>query len=257
MKVKAAFYKQNRLLWFAGAAAFAVALIAMMPASIAAAMIRAQAPLVEIGAANGTIWNGVFEGVRYDVINLGDVRYRLSPVMLIAGKFSGEASASGGALNAKGDFALSGSGLSFENAIADFNLGAIRRYSFFGVPYQGVASFSAKSLRLSKTKCEAEGAIVATDMFDSVARRWNFSALPLEGTITCRDGNLVVAMSGNNADGAMLAEAVIDSALAYRLDFRVTTKRREIDTALRQIGFEEDGGKLSLQAAGRLKGLNS
>lgn len=255
--LKKAFARENRPLWLAGSGAFLAAALAGAPASLAASILEANAPLLEIGAASGTLWRGEFSGVYYNSVNLGRIGYRLSPVRLLAGRLAVDATSTDGALTGKGKLSLTPSGFELKDASAQFNLSAIRKYTFFGARYQGVATLAAKSLALSRRACKAEEARLSTTMLDGLARQWSGATFPLQGGFECKDGDLVLTLAGNSNDGAMRLEAAIAPDLSYRMTFAAEPARAEIGVALRQFGFEGDNSQLSLHAVGKLKGLSS
>lgn len=255
--LKKAFARENRRLWLAGSGAFFLAALAGAPASLGASIFEANAPLLEIAAASGTLWRGEFSGVFYNSVNLGRIGYRLSPVRLLAGRLAVDATSADGALTGRGKLSLAPSGFELKDVSAQFNLGSIRKYTFFGVRYQGVATLTAKSLALSKGACKAEEARLSTTMLDGLARQWSGSAFPLQGGFECKDGDLVLTLAGSNSDGAMRLEAAIAPDLSYKMTFAAEPARAEVGVALRQFGFEGDNARLSLRAVGKLKGLSS
>ncbi len=257
IRLKSAFSRENRLLWFAGAGAFFIAAIAAAPAGVAASILEAGSPLVEIDGATGTLWRGEFANVAYNSINVGRVGYVLAPARLLTGRLSADVKSSGGAVNGAGRISLTPSGFELKNVSGQFNLAAIRQYTFFGARYQGVATLSAKRLALSPHACKADEAKLTTTMLDGLVQQWSGGPFPLQGGFACRDGKLVVALSGESGDGAMRMEAVVSPDRSYALTFTAEPRRAEIGAALRQFGFEGDNAQLSLHAVGQLKGLSS
>lgn len=249
--------RENRFLWLAGGGAFCLAAIAGAPADLLASGLEARAPLLEISGAQGTVWRGAFADVAYSSVSLGRVSYKLKPWEIIAGRLSIDATSADGAIVGRGSLALTPSGFDARNISAQFNLASIRRYTFFGVPYQGFATLTARSLELSKQRCKAVDAKASTTMLDGVARSWSGGPLPLKGDVTCKEGKLALTLSGANADGALRVEALIAGDLSYAMTVAAEPKRAEVGVALRQLGFEGDSARLSLHAAGKLKGLTS
>jgi general secretion pathway protein N len=255
--LKKALARENRMLLMAGGGAFFFAAVAGAPSSLAASILEANAPLLEIGASTGTLWRGEFANVTYNSIDLGRIGYRLAPVRLITGRLAADMTSADGALTGKGGVSLTPSGFELKEVSAQFNLGAIRKYTFFGARYQGVATLSAKSLSLSKRGCKAEEARLSTTMLDGLARQWSGGALPLQGAFECKDGNLFLSLSGRSNDGAMRLETAVAPDLSYTMVFTAEPKRAEVGAALRQFGFEGDNAQLSLRAVGKLKGLST
>ncbi len=256
-RLKQIFARENRYLLVAGGGAFLLAAIAGAPASLAAAMLETNAPLLDIHGAEGTIWRGEFASVSYNSLALGRIGYKLHPAQLLIGRLAVDTTSADGALTGRGRVALTPTGFEATKISAQFNLAAIRNYTFFGVPYQGGATLIAQSLALSKSGCKAVDAKVSTTMLDGVTRSWSGGAFPLNGGVECKDGVLVLALSGKNGDGVLRLEAAVAPDLSYTLNVTADPKRTELGVALRQLGFEGDNTQLSLRAAGRLKGLSS
>ena len=256
-RLKRLFARENRLLWFAGAGAFCLAALAGAPASLLADALEAGTPLLEIDGAEGSIWRGEFAEVSYNSADLGRIAYRLKPAQLLVGRLAADATSADGALVGRGSLALSPFGFKAAKISAQFDLTAIRRYTFFGAPYQGLATLTAQSLEFSKDGCKAVDAKVTTTMLDSVARGWSGGPMPLNGGVDCKDGKLMLTLAGSNADGAVRVEASFAPDLAYAMTVAVEPKRAEVGVALRQLGFEGDNAQMSLRAAGKLKGVTS
>ena len=251
------FARETRLLWFAGGGAFCLAAVAGAPAGVLASILEAGTPLLEIGGAEGTVWRGEFADVSYNSMALGRVGYKWKPAQILMGRLTVEATGADGALTGRGVFAVTLSGYEATDISAQFNLAAIRKYTFFGVPYQGVATLTARSLALSRNGCNAEDAKVSTTMLDGVARGWSGASLPLTGGFGCKDGELTLTLSGRNSDGVVRVEAAFAADLTYTMTVAAEPGRAEVGAVLRQLGFEGDNARMSLRAAGKLKGLTS
>lgn len=256
-KISALFSQENRPLWIAGAAAFFASALVNAPASLSAAIATANAPLLTIGGAKGTIWRGEWSHVIYNRILIGDIRYSLKPTRLLAGRLVADASSRDGALTAKARISLSPFAVDLKDATAHFNLSAIRQYTFFGARYEGSASFRAKSLTLTRMGCRAEAAQVSTNALDVIAKQWSGGVLPLAGEIECADGKLNLTLAGRNQDGGARMEVSVAPDLAYTMTLTAEPQRAEVGDALRLFGFEGEGARLSYRAVGQLKGLSS
>ncbi len=240
-----------------GAGAFLISAVANAPAEIAANVAVQAAPLLEIGGTSGTLWRGELTNVSYDGIALGRISFRLEPLGLLTGKIAARVTSSGGALAAKGRVAISPSSIDLRDAAGEFNLSAIRRYTFFGASYHGSANLSAGRLQLSKSSCKAEDARISTNALETLTSQWRSDALPLAGDIQCVDGKFKVSLTGENSNGLARLEAFVAPDFSYTLTFTASSRRADINNALRLFGFEGDNANLSYRAAGRLKGLTS
>ncbi|MCB2114541.1 MAG: type II secretion system protein N [Parvularculaceae bacterium] len=256
-RLRAAFAREHRSLWIVGAAAFLAGGLASLPATMLAAAAKARSPFLEIGAAEGTIWRGAFIDAAHDGLSLGRIDYRLSALSLLSGRMSADAAASGGALSANGRISAGVRRIEVSGLDARFNLAAIRRYTIFGLRYQGVAQLTAEKIVLSEKTCEAEGVEIATNALDPLARRWSGEGLPLKGAARCESGELVFALVGENREGGVELTVRIRPDLSYAMTVMAEPRRAEVGAALRAAGFEGDNGALAFRATGRLRGLTS
>lgn len=236
---------------------FVAALVVFAPAGLAASAIKRAAPLTSIVAAEGTIWKGRLLGVSYNDIPLGDIDYRLHALPLAAARAAIDLRSGGGALEGRGKLQVRPGALEFQDVSATFNLGAIRRYTFFGVRYQGAAKVTARRLQLTATGCEAEAASVSTSAFDAFSRQLSGGAFPMSGPVGCRDGVMILSLKGEGADGAAELTASVRPDFTYTLLVAARPKRPDVSRALEFFGFENGKDGLSYEAAGVLKGLSS
>jgi len=236
---------------------FIVTLVASVPAGVAAWFAQKNSPLLTISNASGTLWNAKFEGVSYNRIALGDVTAKIQPIALVAGRLTADVTSSGGALAANGRIELTSSRLSVRRMKAEFNLGAIRRYTFFGARYQGVARLDAKFLSLSRSGCKSDGAIVTTNALDSLAKKWSGAGFPLKGPVLCENGLMNLRLAGDSREGAATINVSVKPDLSFTMIASAEPKRREVSKTLELFGFRPRAGKLSYEAAGVLKGVGS
>lgn len=249
--------ESRRWYFIVAAVGFATAIVAFAPAGLAAVAMRRAAPLAATAGAEGTLWKGRLLGVTYGDIAIGDIDFRLRATSLPLGRAVVDIASTNGALEGAGRLRVTPSALEFGDVSAAFNLGSIRRYSFFGVPYQGALSVKAERLRLTNAGCEAESATISTSAFDALSHRWSGGAFPMEGVIKCQDGALVASLRGEGADGTAELHVRVRPDLSYALTVSAQTRKPDVSRALEFFGFEKGGDGLSYKAVGVLKGLNS
>lgn len=236
---------------------FAAAAATLAPASVGAWALKRSAPLLSITDADGTIWRGRMIGVTYNGVLIGDIRYRLSALPLLLGRIAIDAESANGALLGRGNVSLGLGGAELRDVTAEFNLGAIRQYTFFGVRYQGVARLKADRLKLTKRGCAADAATLSTSAFEALTKRWSGGAFPLDGAIECRDGAIVAALDGASLDGRASVGLTFRPDFTYAVQIAAQPKRPDVSRALQSFGFETNGEGLRYEAAGVLKGLSS
>jgi hypothetical protein len=239
------------------AACFAAAAASQAPAGVGAWALKRAAPLLSVTGADGTIWRGRLTGVSYNGVFIGDIGYRLSPLALFLGRIGVDAQSAGGALSGRARVTLTPGGADFRDVDAEFNLGAIRQYTFFGARYQGLARLKAGRLKLANGGCKVDAATFSTTAFEAISRRWSDRPFPLDGAIACLDGALVASLEGESADGKAVIGLTIRPDFTYGVRIAAQPRRDDVSKALQLFGFENKDGGLSYEAAGVLKGLNS
>lgn len=257
MKTVGAFRAADRALWIVGAATFLASAIATAPADVAAGIAQANAPQLKIAEARGTFWKGVFSQTSYAGAPIGDVAYTVNPLGLLSGRVLSDLKIGSGALLGNAKIEASPSRVVFSDVSAEFNLAAIRRYTFFGAHYQGAARIKARRLSLSPAGCVAEEATFSTDALDALTKQFSGEAFPVAGDLRCEKGNLVVALIGDGVDAAARIDVSVAPDLAYTMTVFAEPRRAGVKETLRLLGFEGDGRELSWRATGRLKGLSS
>lgn len=248
---------ENRRFALIAGASFVAAAVSLAPASVGAAALKRAAPLLSMTGAEGTIWRGKLSGVSYNGILIGDIAYRLSVLPLAIGKVAADAESSNGALVGRARLSLGIGGIDLRDVSTEFNLGAIRQYTFFGVRYQGYARLKADRLKLSGDDCVADAATLSTSAFEALTRRWSGGPFPLGGAITCKDGAIVAALDGESADGKASVGLTIRPDFTYAVTIAAAPRRPDVSRALEFFGFEVKGEALTYEAAGVLKGLSS
>jgi len=247
----------RRRLALAALAGFLIAVVSFAPAGLVAAAITRASPLAAIAGAEGSVWRGRLKGYSHNGVLIGDVSYRLHALPLLIGRLSFDASSENGALVGAARVRLTPASAELRDVSATFNLGAIRRYTFFGVRYQGSASLKAGRLRMARNACAADEAAISTTAFDALARRWSGGAFPMAGAVECRNGALVATLKGDGADGAADMTVTLLPDFRYALTVAARPRRPEVSRALEIFGFEKEGEGLTYEAAGALKGLTS
>lgn len=242
---------------FAAVAGFALAICAFAPAGIAASALKRAVPMMSIAGAEGTVWKGRLIGVAHGDVFLGDIDFRVLASNLLIARATVDMTSAAGALEGAARVEFTPDAIELERVFVNFNLGAIRQYSFFGAPYQGALKVTAERLRLTGAGCEAENAVISTSAFDALAQRWSGGAFPMDGAIKCVDGALMASLKGEGADGAADLSVTIRSDLTYSLVVAARPRKPDIGRALEFFGFEKRGDDLSYKAVGVLKGLSS
>ncbi len=242
-----------------GAAAFLIAIFATAPASLLTPILNAGGKTVQYQEVTGTIWRGEIHGLATGDVFLGDVAFRLRPLALLTGAASADLTARDGAAIGAGraNIQLISRRVSIKNANFAFNLSAVRRYSLFGIPYQGRIEARDVGLVWSHDGCSKASGEIWTDVLDASSRTLVGESLLLAGPAACDDGRITVTLKGGNREGAAEVKIAIDPAMTYRLMASVDLGRAELENNLRRLGFEDGDGVLVYDAVGALKGAGS
>ncbi len=254
------FRPSGRLLGVLGAAVFVAAALWQAPASLVAPALQQSGANVQYRELAGRIWDGELRGLTVGDQYLGDVSFRLHALPLLTGTISSDVSVAGGAAVGEGEIGANAllRRVWLRDASLEFDLGSVRRYTIFGIPYEGRAR--AKIARLSwslNAGClEAQGD-VWTDVLNASARRFVGDGLVLSGPASCADDRLRLNLSGANREGVTNIAVSVTPRLTYQLTASVMPDRAELKTNLRAIGFEDSGGALIYDAVGELKGAGS
>ena len=242
-----------------GVFAFVIAAIAIVPASLITPLLNANAANIQYQEVRGTIWNGEIRHVSTGDIYLGNLSFKLRPLALLTGGASADITVQDGAAIGAGRISVNliSQRLSLSNVNAAFNLSAVRRYSLFGIPYQGRVEMRQTNLSLSRSGCHSASGEVWTDVLDSSSQTLVGESLLLAGPAACDDGRIMLTLRGGNREGDAEIMIAIDPAMTYRVLASVELGRADFENNLRRLGFEDGDGVLIYDAIGALKGTGS
>lgn len=248
----------RRVLLASAIAAFFIGAVALAPASLLAPALSRNSDL-QFVSLEGTVWRGALNGAQLGEIYLGDVDFRLSPLSLLAAAPSARISVVGGAATGAGrlQYRVFGGAVSLENIKGEFNLGAVNRYTLFGIPYQGRLRVDLERLRFSEDGCSEAAGDVWTDALDASSRQYLGDGLVLSGPARCEGGNLTIALQGANQEGVTDIELSITPDMTYKLIARVEPARPALGQDLQRLGFEANDDSLVYNARGALRGAGT
>jgi hypothetical protein len=248
------------LLVILGAAVFAVAALANAPASFLAPALNQGGGNVQYQELAGRIWNGEVKGLAIGDQYLGDLAFRLRAAPLLTGAAVVKFSLHGGAAAGEGEFGASvlSQTVWLRDASMEFNLASVKRYTIFGIPYQGSARARVQKLSWSRRAgCLDALGDVWTNVLDASATRFVGDGLVLSGPASCENQKLRLNLSGANRAGVTNIAVAITPQMTYQLTASVMPDRADLKDNLRAIGFEDSGGALVYDAVGELKGAGS
>ena len=242
-----------------GVAAFLITAVAIAPASLITPVLNASAANIQYQEVKGTVWDGEIRSVSTGDVYLGNITFKLQPFALLTGAASADITAQDGAAIGAGRVGVNliTRRLTVSDANFAFNLSAVRRYSLFGIPYQGRVEARRANLVLSRTGCQSAAGEVWTDVLDASSRSLVGESLLLAGPAACEGGQVILTLRGGNREGETEIKIAIDPAMTYRVMASVDLGRTDLENNLRRLGFEDGDGVLVYDAIGALKGAGS
>ncbi len=248
-----------RALIVIGALAFALAAAVFAPASLIAPALARSGAAVSFERMEGRLWRGKISRLIVGEHYLGDVSFKVSPFQLLFGRLRARIEATGG--DGAGDgvliYSVFSQAVEVRNARAVFDLGTIRQYSIFGLPYQGNLRLTIDRLLWTKRGCRAAEADIWTDLLDASSRQLVGEGMELAGAATCDDARLALTLRGENAEGRTEVVVSLAPNMTYQLVASVAPTRPELQENLKRLGFEDKGASLVYDAMGAIKGLGS
>jgi len=243
--------------WLVGLVIFSMTLSVFAPASLLKFGLKPVAANFHYASIEGTLWSGVIRGASVNGADLGDIEFKTMVRSLVTGTLKAQ-------LNLNGDDVFGttelGAGLSRElslgNADLRFNLTSLsRRYAFLGAPIEGAAAIKISTFRYALKGCREAVGEVWTDVLKGPARLFDGDAFDLVGPVSCQDGALRVELAGRGGEGSASMTIAINPDMTYLLKADAAPKRREVDEALRLMGFERGANGLTYGASGVFKGV--
>ena len=251
--------KRPKFLFSTGLAAFFASLLFLAPASILAPILKATGADIQYQEISGTIWRGSFNGVSTGEVYLGDVSFQLRPMALLTGAVSADVTAQDGAALGAGRIKLGllPRQMMISNVNVAFDLSTVRRYTLFGIPYQGRVEARDATVVWSPDGCTQAQGNIWTDVLDATSKTLVNESLLLAGPASCENGLMQITLKGANRQGETEIKIAIDPAMTYRVMASVDLGRADLENNLRQFGFEDDDGVMVFDVVGALKGAGS
>ncbi len=251
--------KRPKALIFTGLVTFVASLLFLAPASIVAPILRTTGADIQYQEITGRLWRGSFNGVSTGEIYLGDVSFRLRPTAFLTGAVSADVTVQDGAALGAGRIKLGilSRRVMLSNANVAFDLSTVRRYTLFGIPYQGRVEARDAMVVWSPDGCMRTQGDIWTDVLDATSKTLVNESLLLAGPASCENGLMLITLKGANRQGETQIKIAIDPAMTYRVMASVDLGRADLENNLRQFGFEDDDGVMVFDVVGALKGAGS
>ena len=248
------------LLVLIGVAAFVISLVAFAPAALIRPLIDPYAPLLTYERLDGSFWRGAVKRLSVDDLDFGDVTYSINPLSLLMGRASVHLAVNGSAATGQGRVSINPFKGEFDvrNADLDFELSSIKRYSLFGIPYQGNIRGSVGAFSWSPRQgCARAQGSIWTDALDGPMRQLGEDGIEFAGPFACNQEDVELRLAGSSSSGDVDITISVAPDLTYNLAVGVRSTKLDAADTLRAIGFEEKNGRLVYDAYGPLRGLGS
>lgn len=234
--------------------------IATAPASLIALAMPANTTSFQYKEITGSIWNGKIKSIQAGEIYLGDIEFSVKAHALATGRLVSDVKSTSGVATGQGTVGVSllARSVSIRDADFEFNLSTIRRYTLFGIPYEGAVRGRIAKTTWNKNGCGPTVGSLWTDALNSASRQFLGDGLILTGPAEC-DANkhLRVLLSGANDKGDTQIAVAIAPDFTYQITATVTPTDGDLRTNLGRLGFEAKGARLTYDAVGTLKGAGS
>ena len=232
-----------RLLVLLGAFIFTVTFIVNAPASFMRIGLDRIGNGFSYHSVEGSLWKGRVNGVRLGETSLGAIDFEWSPLSALSGTVSAKVSAKGGDGRGNGTIGIGlfSEDLTISDGTVLFDLGSIKRYTLYGLPYQGVIRAKIRKLKVSQEECIKADLDLFTDAMTASAVKLSGQPLDLVGNAQCKGKGLQILLNGQSASGQVAIDAVIQPNLSYNMAATVKPERTDLQQALTLLGFERDG----------------
>ena len=242
-----------------GAFVFTVTFIVNAPASFLRLGLDRVGNDFAYQSIEGSLWKGTIKNVRIGAVTLGNVDFEWSPLSVITGTVSAKVKAFDGDGEGYGivGIGLFSKQISISDASVAFDLNSIKRYTLYGLPYQGAIRAKIRHLRLSKERCHEADLDLWTDAMSASAVKLSGEPLNLVGGAQCKDKSLQVILNGESSSGRIAIDAVVNSDFSYNMAASVMPERTDLQQALTLLGFQREGSSYVYDTIGQLKGVGS
>lgn len=224
---------------------FLAALVWRMPASFVFERAGLPGGAVSFTYVGGTVWEGTVSGLNVGGQPLGQVRFKLRPGALVAGRLVYDVRVSGETAEARGTVGIGlDRSVALTDAFADINIQALRRLDPRLRQAPAKLQVTLDELRLDRRRaCRAGDGALSTDLLMAAGRRWNWQGPDMLGEIACRDGAFQVRLESAPGPDRIEADAVLNAAsLRYNLTARVESAHPGLGDAMRVLDFTAEDG---------------
>ncbi|MEI5640340.1 MULTISPECIES: type II secretion system protein N [unclassified Pseudoalteromonas] len=225
-----------------------------MPAAVILQLFKGQLPAnLQLGAVNGTVWQGQVSGVRFNNIQLNQVEWQLQPASLLGGNLAGRVKFG----NARDSNEISGNArfssnlfsqsLRVSNASLRFSVEQAMEQVTLPLPVdaKGRVIVNVDNYQLGQPYCEDLQGEISSPNIDVKGMNGWFSIGDLSGQLDCKSGDIAVVVDPENRLGLQA-----DATLAANFQFRVAgnikpeaSLPKEVHDAVKFLGRPDSDGR--------------
>jgi hypothetical protein len=245
--------RRSLLLVLTGLAAFAIAMLALMPASVLHAWLL-QPRGVEAASVTGTIWDGRWHGAVWRGHALGEMRARAAPFSLLTGAPQARVELSGAGVSGLAALRLSGQRISVSQAdIALVPSRLVRLTGQTAPMLGGTLAVSGLNGAFDEDGCVTLTGEVTGARLIALEERTGVELPQLTGSLSCAGRAVGIAFSGASEQLALRGHARLDPAHAgWRVE--ASPLDDSVPPLLSALGFTQAGGVWSMEGQGRWSG---
>ncbi|GEK09697.1 type II secretion system protein N [Pseudoalteromonas sp. McH1-7] len=234
--------------------AFIVFCTFTMPAAVLLQVFKGQLPNnLQLGAVNGSVWDGQVSGVRFNNIQLNQVKWEIEPAALILGELAGNIKFGNprdtSEISGKASFSSSllNRSVSVSNASLRFSVEQAMDQVTLPLPVdaKGRVIVNIKKYQSGAPYCNGLNGEISSPNIDVKGMNGWFSIGDLSGQLDCKSGDIAVVVDPENRLGLQA-----DATLAANFQFRVAgnikpeaSLPKEVHDAVKFLGRPDADGR--------------
>ncbi|ODB33502.1 general secretion pathway protein GspN [Pseudoalteromonas sp. BMB] len=225
-----------------------------MPAAVLLQVFKGQLPAnLQLGAVNGSVWHGQVSGVRFNNIQLNQVKWELEPSSLLLGELAGNVQFGNARdkneISGKANFSsnLVSKSVMVNNASLRFSVEQAMDQVTLPLPVdaKGRVIVNVKEYQSGAPYCEGLNGEISSPNIDVKGMNGWFSIGDLSGQLDCKSGDIAVVVDPENRLGLQA-----DATLAANFQFRVSgnikpdaSLPKEVHDAVKFLGRPNGEGR--------------
>ncbi len=194
--------------------------------------------------ASGTVWGGAVSGLQIGGQPLGEVKLRLKPLDLLAGRFTYDVTMHGEVADGKALASLGfGGGVRIANLIADVNVQKLARLDPRLRTQPSKMTLAVPSAEWNRAgDCRSLSGDLGSDLLTTVGRSYNWPGPALTGAFRCEGKDSLIELAGDNEIERIQAIGRVSGDGGYTVFANVETDNETLAIILETLEFRRSGG---------------